>query len=270
MLTWWRDRHGVLTPRSLQRELTCDAVLRRAIFVALTLAAAVLLWSGRVDGVVHVLGTPVSATLLAVLVVVLPWLPVNIANAKAARALAQAATQMEQDPAAAEATLRAALRRWPLRRWTRLMLYQRMGVVRHRQRRFGESAALAAAVLTEGVDRRMGPHARGGLLLQLTEAALAAGDVAWAYAGLAELHGMKLPLPERVQRMMLQCRYERAVGAWDHLAWNWRGKAKLAELLPAALSAQAHALLAEATRRSGRRDAARWLTRRARLLGGRG
>jgi hypothetical protein len=170
----------------------------------------------------------------------------------------------DQDPVGAEAILAAALQRKPLHRVLRLMLYHRLAVLRHRQERWGEAAAISQAVLRY----RLGPAGavRVHLLFLLVESRLNARDLAGAHAGLLELHAMPLGLAEVLQRTALQTRYEVAAGYDDQALSNLESKVQAAELMPALQSGGLHALLAEAAQHRGQMDLATWLQRRAELL----
>jgi hypothetical protein len=192
------------------------------------------------------------------------WVWVGRVNAGATVELAQVTAALDKDAPAAEAGIARALRRWPLHRALRLMFYHRLAVLRHRQERWAEAAAISQAVLRY----RLGPAAgvRSHLLFLLVESRLNARDLAGAHAGLLELHGMTLGLGEVLQRTALQTRYEVAAGYDAQALDNLESKVHAAELMPALQSGGLHALLAEAAQRRGDAPLAAWLRSRAELL----
>lgn len=242
-------------PRTLESQLRWDAALRGLAVagVVVVLAAVMVLEPG---------GSAVA--LAGMVLVVAGWLAVNVVSAKVSRELPRVAAMIEADPVAAEARLAEHMRRRPLMRWVRLMLYHRLAGLRHRQRRFAESAAICAAVLRH----RLGParQARAHLLLMLTEAALECGDLHAAYGALSELFRTRLTLLEALQRLALQTRYEVMAGHPAAAVQQAQRKAHLAELMPTPQCGALHAMLATAAVQAKQHDLATWLWGRAQLL----
>ena len=243
--------------RLLQRQLALDASVRwgAAVLMGLLLlfAMATEHWSAWGAG-------------LLTLGVFVFWLQLGVSSARVWSQLHQLTPLLAHEPEQAEARLAGLLRRMPLHRPVRLMLYHRFAVLRHRQQRFAETGAICRALLAQ----RLG-HAervRAHLLLLLVESHLAENDPSGAYVGLAELHQMPLSLVESLQRMALQTRYEVAVG-YDQLALDGiQHKIELAELMPAPQCGAVHAMFAVAASRSRRDALADWLRRRAELICG--
>src|SRR5207244_2069168 len=111
-----------------------------------------------------------------------------------------------------------------------------LAVLRHAQRRFGESAELCREVL------RFRMPAGGGLSrtsgLTLADSLLEIGDVAGAYEAIAGLHGERLSLSEATELLVVQLDYESRVGVWEQMMDAVGRKVQLAELLPAERSAR--------------------------------
>ena len=80
----------------------------------------------------------ITQTLLMVGVMAL-WFWAGAATARVAQVLAQITAQIPDDPATAESALAQALRRRPLQRGLRLLLYHRLTLLRHRQGRYPEA-----------------------------------------------------------------------------------------------------------------------------------
>ena len=244
-------------PGRLRRELGLDALLRRctlALLVALVVLAT-LGFGGQLFG------------LFAGVCVVGAWLGFGFLNARAATSARALLPLVQQRPPLfreSEAALRELLDRRGLLGWVRLSIYQVWATIRHAQGRHAEAAELCASVLS----RPLGPAepARADLLLMLTESLLETGRPAEAWPALATLSVLPLSLPQSLQRLLLQTRYELAVGRPDAAAAGLPAKVALAELMPAAESAQTHRLLADAAAAAGRPDQADWLRARADLL----
>jgi len=245
----------VFEARHLTRQMGVDALLRTALLAVIGAGLMVALWwqvSVSVAGVA------------ALVVVVGAWLILNTASARISRELPHLAAMIEAEPERAEDRLAVLLSTKPLLGWVRLMLYHRLAGLRHRQRRYGESLAIASAVLPH----RLGParEARPHLLLMLTEAALERRDLIRAYHALSELYDLRLSLTEALQRLALQTRYEVMCGHPGAALYRTGQKVQLAELMPAAQCGAVHAILATAARRTSERDLAHYLWQRAELL----
>lgn len=246
---------AVFSPARFSREMRIDAALR-GLILAGVVAAAVFAFAFE--------GASDAWSVAAVLAVLGVWLAVSTISAKASRALPAITAAIEADPGGAEAMVEENLRRRPLLRWVRLMLYHRLAVLRHRQGRWEESVAICEAVLAQpmGPARQVRPH----LLLMLAEARLQFGDLIGAYPALLELYGTRLGLTESLQRLALQTRYEVMAGRHDAALHRADQKIEMAELMPAPQCGAMHALLAVAARQTDQPDLARWFEARAELL----
>ena len=245
-------------PGRLRRELGLDTLLRRATMALLAalVVLAVLGFGGQLFG------------LFAGMCVVAAWLGFGFLNARAATSARALLPLVQQRPPLfreSEAALRELLDRRGLLGWVRLSIYQVWATIRHAQGRHAEAADLCASVLS----RPLGPAepARADLLLMLTESLLETRRAAEAWPALATLSTLPLSLNQSMQRLLLQTRYEVAVGRPDAATANLPAKVALAELMPAAESARTHTLLADAAEAAGRADQAAWLRSRAELLG---
>ncbi|MFW6061051.1 MAG: hypothetical protein ACODAQ_12795 [Phycisphaeraceae bacterium] len=243
-------------PRRLERELATDLALRWGAVIA-AVAALVGIYS-LFDANVVTLGVLALAAAVGV------WLVLNLSSARISRELPQLAAMVEAEPQHAEPRIAELLRTRPLLGWVRLMLYDRLAGLRHRQQRFDESLAICAAVLRH----RLGParHARAHLLLMLAEAALERGDLVSAYHALHQLHHMRVSLIEALQRLALQTRYEVTCGYHDSALARHHQKIQLAEIMPTPQCGAMHAILATAATQTHQRELADWLWRRAELL----
>ena len=249
------ERIAPFSPRQLRWQVLADGMLHWTAVLLLLLA----LWA--IIGLAH--DQPVLYV-LPVVVLLLAWVLVNRVSAGVAHELPRLSAMIVAEPAQGERWLAAAMRRRPLLRWVRLMLYHRLAILRHRQRRYAEAGAICRAVL----GYRLGPaeHARPSLLLLLTEAALERRDLMLAFASLRELHHTRLGLTEALQRLALQTRYELAAGLEAMATEGSERKLRLAELMPAAQCGAMHAMLATAAQRTRRDALARSLWARAELL----
>ncbi len=241
--------------QTLAWELGRDAFLRGAVLLAVVAAAVfVIVYDGTAD----------LWTSLAVLTVFFTWLGMGAVSASVSRRLPQVAALTETGPDQAEAMITQALRRRGLLRWVRLMVYHRLAVLRHRQRRYEETAAICAAVLRHPLGP--GESARAHLLLMLAESRLQLSDPEGAWPVLLELYATRLSLVEALQRMALQTRYEVVVGHHAAAMHAADRKIGLAELMPGPQCGAMHAMLATAARATRHEDLAGWLWRRAELL----
>ncbi len=260
-------------PARLRRQMALDAAYRWGVFIVVV----VVLSLGSV--------LDPSAGHLALLVLVgmvAAWFWLSINSARAMALVNQASLLIEQDPIRAETLLAQALKRWPMQRPLRIMLYHRLAVLRHRQQHYAEAAAIGQELLTfnlAGAERGagagwlagffsrrgMGPL-RANLLLMVVECRLYLRDLGGAYQGLMELHGASLGLLESLQRMALQTRYEIMAGYYPAALADLPHKIQMAELMPPAHCGAMHAMLAVAARAVGKEDLATWLRQRTELL----
>ncbi|MFW6032078.1 MAG: hypothetical protein ACOCTI_01730 [Phycisphaeraceae bacterium] len=243
------------SPGELRRQLWIDGVMRYGLLAGMVAAVAVLF---SLDS------TGTIAAAVTIVLVMAGWLALNFASAQVMRDLPQLLMLAGAKPAAAEKRIRAHLARRPLTRWARMMLYHRMAVLRHRQQRFADAAAIARSLLERkvGLPAKIRPH----LLLLLTEASLELGDLGSVHRALARLHGMELNLHETLQHQALLLRYQVTAGHDAAAGSDLGARARLAELLPAPQSGTMHAMLAAAAERTGQVEKARWLRERMELL----
>lgn len=247
----------VFTPDRFAMELAIDSALRRTVAVVAILAIVGLAMFDQS-------GSPLA--FLVVILLVFGWIGISTISANVWRALPSVTAMIGRNPNIAEDGLARLMKRRPLMRWVRLLLYHRLAAIRHRQHRFHESAAICRAVLGEP----LGParKQRGSLLLMLAEASLQCRDMHGAYAALCDLHREKLGLAERLQRLAIQTRYEVLNGHDRSALGGLRDKLLLAELMPAEHCGAMHAMLTASARRAGRAELADWLWRRSELLCG--
>lgn len=206
-----------------------------------------------------------AAAMLAVIVVFAGWIAVGSINARVGRAMPSLTAALEHQPATGEAALVDLMRKRPLSRGVRLMLYHRLALLRHRQERFAESAAICQSILTTPDPGAARQH-RAHLLLLLIEARLELHDLPGAYLGLRELSLTKVSLAEALQRLALRTRYELMIGRDDAVLYRMQEKAALSELMPAPQCGAFHALLAHAADRRGQSQISAWLWARVELL----
>jgi hypothetical protein len=137
-------------------------------------------------------------------------------------------------------------------------------VLRHRQRRWQDSATLCRAVLSQrlGVREELGRSSR----LMLAAALLELGDARGAGEAVAALRDQQLALPELLSLLQVELDYQSRLGAWDRMLVGLPTKVQLAEVMPPDGAARVQALLALAAKNAGRPDWADWLRRRVELL----
>jgi len=243
--------------RVLRRQLIWDSSARwaAAMLMGLGLLTAMLAeeWSAWAAG----------GLILAMLLL---WMQLGAISVRVWHQLQQLTPLLSPEPAYAEARLAGLMKRGPLHRPVRLLLYHRLATLRYRQQRFAETGAICQVLLTHS----LGPaeRIRGHLLLMLVETHLTQNDPYGAYYGLVELHRMRLTLVETVQRMALQTRYEIAVGYHGLALEGIERKIELAELMPPPQCGAVHAMFAIAATRCHRTALADWLRQRAELICG--
>jgi hypothetical protein len=193
------------------------------------------------------------------------WFWLSVSSARGSRDAAEsplliASGQFEE----AEKNIEQTVRRFSLFRAVKLQSLHHLAILRHAQRRWQDSAALARALLGQ----RLGPLqpiSRSTRLL-LADSLLEMNDLRGTFEAIAMLAREPLSLAELLNLMAIQIDYSSRVGAWQWMMQGAMSKVQLLELLPAAASARAQALLALAARRIGRSDFCDWLRARAQLL----
>jgi len=248
-------RAPVFSDGMFRRQLILDSLIRGlflsflivVLFIAATLDKGDSIW-----------------WLMPLIIAMLAWLSLNNISARTSRLLPHLTMMVESDPEAAESQLAYHLRYRPLLRWLRLLLYHRLAMLRHRQGRYDEVAAICSAILNQP----LGPagHSRPNLLLLFTESCLQRGDLHGAYAGLIQLYWTPMNLIEALQRLALQTRYEVMAGHY-HVAIQriWQ-KVQMAEIMPPVQCGIVHAMLATAASGANEKELARWLWQRVNLL----
>ncbi len=280
------DLRSTVPPFSAQRlhfQVNRDGAYRWGLLVLLVFL--IVVGTG-----VQIAGVPGGAVLIIVLLGGWFWMTIN--TARAGQMLLHATVALGHDLTEAEAVLAQALRRWPMQRSVRLLLYHRLASLRHQQRRFSEAIAISHVLLDDNLvakDRTLngnggnggtgamdllqpGDHrpvigpVRAHLLLLLAESSLEVGDLPGAYDALMQLHTGRLGLQETLQRLSIQTRYELAISAPQYAVQNLRQKVQWAELMPVQHGGAMHVMLAQAAQQAGKLDAAKWLWARAKLL----
>jgi hypothetical protein len=259
--------------RVLRRDLTIGTILK--ITTGMAIATAVLFAPAAGSG----------ASLLLIILGVGIGMTVVSRGARTAAAAAAidspsliAAGQFDE---AEEQIERVLVTFWSLRS-AKLLGLHHLAVLRHAQRRFGESAMLSGALLRLARPGPMGgwflgrsgsrqpawlpPGVARTTQLMLADSLIEMGDLPGAHLALGGLFAQQLSLAEAMNLLVIQLEYEARIGAWGSMLSNVGHKIQLAELLPSVPAARAQALLAMAAMRSGRPDLADWLRTRVALL----
>ena len=244
----------VFDPRDLRRQLSIDQLLRWVAAIAMLIILVYVFTAGS-NSILLTLG---------IISFILAWFTLKAINARTGRELSHISNIIDADPERAEHWLAAAVQRRPLITWVRLMIYHRLAMLRHKQQRFLESAAICRSVLAY----RLGPaeSSRAHLLLILAEASLETRDIPTAYSALSQLYNIPLSLTEALQRLALQTRYELLSGNHAAALQNLTAKIEMAELLPAPQCGAIHQMLYLAATRAGHTQSATFLDQRVRLL----
>ena len=246
-------------PQTLRRQMMLDAALTW-LFRALLMVMACL----AVFEATYRQAVPEAGLSLLLIAFAAGWIIYGLSTSRVAQQLPQITELIDVDPPLAEAMLAAALRRWPLQRSVRLMLYHRLAMLRRRGERFAETAAICQTVLLYPLGQARA--VKGHLLLMLAESHLYCRDLWGAWSALSGLHHCKLSVAESLQRTALQTRYEVEAGYDATAMQQLHQKVAMAELMPAPQCAAVHAMLATAAQRSEQTHVADWLRQRAQLL----
>ncbi|XAM01314.1 hypothetical protein OT109_07955 [Phycisphaeraceae bacterium D3-23] len=249
-------------PHAFRRQLTRAAIVHR-VAVGFTFAALAAVLLLPLLFLPETQQAPIA--LLAMFLIPAIWLPITLTTQRVARTLPQIGAAITTDPERAERLIADALKRKPVMAWGRLLTYHRLAALRHQQHNFDETADICQNILSQPLT---GPAAaaRPSLLLMLTEAHLARGNLVGAYHTLSELHRTRLGLAGAMQRLALQTRYALKAGAYEHALDHGREKMQLAELMPPPQCGAMHAMLADAAKKTGRDKLASWLWERAKLI----
>jgi hypothetical protein len=237
-----------------RRDLTLGAVVKGLL---LTLAVVAVLFGPR-------LGAAFDRTVVLALIGGV-WLVLSVTSAKGSRLAAGsppliATGQFDE----AERVIDRALRSFSLFRGAKFLSLHQLAVLRHAQRRYHDAAALSRALLGQRLGGMNGLSKSSRFIL--ADALLEMGDVRGADEAIRGLYQHRLSLGEVLNLLSVQLDYQSRVGAWQDMMAQAATKAQLAELMPAANSARAQALLGLAAQKVGRPDWAEWLRRRAELL----
>jgi hypothetical protein len=193
------------------------------------------------------------------------WVMLSITSARNSRILGPspgliASGQFEE----AERRIDESLKAFSISRTSKLLGLHHLAVLRHRQRRWQDSATLCKAVLSQrlGAREELGRSSR----LMLAAALLELGDARGAGEAVAALRDQQLALPELLSLLQVELDYQSRLGAWDRMLVGLPTKVQLAEVMPPDGAARVQALLALAAKNAGRPDWADWLRRRVELL----
>ena len=193
------------------------------------------------------------------------WMMLSVTSAKNSRILAPspeliATGQYEE----AERRIDESLRAFSISRTAKLLGLHHLAVLRHRQRRWQDSATLCKAVLSQrlGATEGLGKSSR----LMLADALLELGDVRGAGEAIDGLRDQQLALNELLTMLQVELDHQSRLGAWERMLVGLPTKVQLAETMPPEASARVQALLALAAQKAGRADWADWLRRRVELL----
>ena len=164
----------------------------------------------------------------------------------------------------AELALDRAIRSFSLSRAVKLRTVHYLALLRHAQQHWGETAELCQALLSERLAAlpAVGRSAR----LLLADAMLESGNLPGAQMAMAGLANQTLTLNETLDFTMIRLDYLSRIEAWSEMMGQVRQSVELAELMPSQRAARIHALLALASRKTGRGEWESWLRRRAELL----
>lgn len=165
---------------------------------------------------------------------------------------------------AAEKQLDFALRSFSVLTTGKLIGLHHLARLRHAQHNWRDAALLCQTLLSQRLGRlqQLSQPSR----LMLADSMLCMGDVKGAYAAMADLYDVRLPLGELLALQLLQLDYMARISAWAAMLQNVASRIQLSELMPPAKSAKAQALLAMAADKGGRTDLRDWLLARASRL----
>lgn len=165
---------------------------------------------------------------------------------------------------AAEQHIAEALSSFSLFKTVKLLSLHHLAMLRHAQRRWGESAMLAQTLLRQRSRSVRGLNRSARLIL--ADALLEMGDLRGTHQSLVSLYQERLGLGEALNLQALQLDYEMRIGAWDSMLAQLRSKVELSELMPTERSAAAQGMLALAATKRGDAALATWLRGRVELL----
>lgn len=203
-------------------------------------------------------------TIVMMVAAIVGWMMLNILSARTHREVMDMAGLIELDSDAAERYLVKLMRRRPLMRWVRLLLYHRMALLRHAQGQYEESADICRTL----IERPMGQaeRVRANTLLTLLHARLQLEDYSGAYEAIQHLQVSPMSLMERMTLLSLQTRYELGIEAYAQAVSGAWEKVQMSELMPPVLCGSLHVMLGRAAAEVGDEQMADWMDRRAALL----
>jgi hypothetical protein len=240
-----------------RRDLTLGTLLRGSLLCCAVacLALSIVPAGKNVDGTFLLIG------------IGLLWLMLSYRSIKGQRLAAESPSLIaagHYDDA--EQRIEEALRSFSLFSGAKMLSLHHLALLRHAQKRWQDSADLCRTLLKQ--KSRAGQTIARPSRLLFADALLELGDLHGAYAALAPLYRERLNLGEAMNLLLIQLDYESRLCAWESMLP--RGavyeRVQLAELMPAASSARAQALMALAARKTGRADWELWLKSRASLL----
>ncbi len=168
-------------------------------------------------------------------------------------------------PAELNTALSTLANAFTLNHAVRILIHHQLALLSHRQQNYRQSALIAVTLLNMAPVRR-DIELYNKLLILLTDACLQTGDLRGAYGALTDLHRSRLALPQALQLLELQTRYQCICARYDDVLDRLPQKVALAELTPPHVGAQIHALLAFAAGQRHQTHTAKWLADRALLL----
>lgn len=206
-----------------------------------------------------------AALPVVILAVIAIWVFTGMRSAYSARSATAwpmliAAGQYEE----AERQIQQALESVATLRSIKLLGLHYLAMLRHAQRRFGESAKLSRAVLGQKRLALRGVSKQAQLVL--ADSLLELNDLSGAAATINALVSQPLNLGESLNLLLVQTNYLAHVQAWDQMLYQIHGKAMLTEVMPGGAAARTVALLALAAKKADQSDWEQFLRRRAELL----
>jgi len=244
-----------IAPGRLERDLQRDQLVRWSLILLIPTGVAVL-FARHFNSE--------NAMTLWMLLVSGAWVAVSLINANVWRSVMQMEALLARGHESAVTQLLDGLRRLPLHRAVRIMIYHRLAVVLHQQGLFYHVIGICQQVLSETMGSA--EQVRSHILLLLVESRLAVGDLYGAYLGLLELSRRRLRLVESLQRLGLQTRYLVSCGYDEVALYDLKQTIRMSELMPSAQCGAMHALLGIAAQRSEQTSLTQWLQQRASLL----
>jgi hypothetical protein len=238
---------------------------RRDVTVGLFLKVGLGIGAGLTLGLhFTALGKFLDPTLLLMILGAI-WLTLWYRTMKGSRLTAEstsliASGQFEQ----AEAQIEQSLRAFSMSPTVKSMSLVNLAILRSARKQWGDAATLCHEVLSskKGASEQVSKSSR----LLLADSLLEMGDLRGAHDALSGLYRHRLTLGEALNLLRVQTSYLSRIGTWREIVRGIATKVELAELMPAAKSAQTQALLALAAKKTGNDDWANWLRRRVELL----